>query len=498
MSLPSDEPMTRRRDFNAGFVAAGMIYSQAVTVISGVLIGRIVGATDYGVANVAKNLFQIAAIVTPMGLDLALQRYFAGRLGDDPHQRATLRALRLLTGLLALLPVIGLALGFGGWLESRFYRYAGFEWIILATFAALPFATDAAVTGGAYRGIRRPAPAILATYVIQPTARIAINAVLFLLGWRLWGIIAATTTAAILSWLYVFVRARRDFPAGRDGAGDAWASSKTVLSYSWAMGVALVITMITKSVDVLVLGHYRPPGEVGRYVAVQLLVSILALFSAALGQTLGASITERFEAGDLTGVERLLTDNARRIAIVAAPLYAIILFWGDRLDLILGSSFRARWEVVALLATNQLLFAIFAYTGYGLSMTRRQTTEVSLLVGGLVAMITASLVLVPRFGDVGAAAATVIVIGGLSILRFVVVRCLLDVRLLRWNTLLPIPVAIAIAAVVRFGGATLDTRTFVSTAAAAILSLMLYAIVAARFLLSREDLAVLPLLRSKG
>ena len=493
-------PAKPRFRFNAGFAAAGMIYNQAVTVLSGVLIGRIVGAADYGIANVAKNLFQIAAIVTPLGLDLALQRYLAGEGGGERHRHAVLAWLRRLTFMLALIPVAVLAVGLGPWLAAHVYRFRDFAGVIVVTFAALPFATDAAVTGGAYRGLRRPAPAVLATYVLMPTARVAIAVALFLIGWRLWAIVAATAAAQTLSWLYVFVRARRDFAAPPEPG--TWTSARRVLSYSWAMGVALVVTTATKSVDVLVLGHFRPSLEVGRYVAVQLLVQMLSIFSAALGQTIGASITQRYQAGDIAGVEQLLVDNMRRVALAAAPLYAIILFWGDRIDLVLGPSFVVQWPVVALLATNQLLFALFAYTGYGLSMTGRQNIEAALLGGGLAATLVLCLLLVPVWGAVGAATGTLVAVGGASIAQFAFTRRLLGVRLFRASLLTPLLMAVAIAGVVRLAAQPFDPRTFASTAASVLFALAIYGAAALACLLPPLErarvLAVLPVLRRRG
>ncbi len=472
--IPAPDRPVRR--FNAGFVAAGMVYNQAVTVLSGVLIGRIVGAADYGIANIAKNLFQIAAIVTPMGLDLALQRDLASGRAADPHRRAVLKVLRGLAFAVALLPAIALALGLGGWLEAHVYRYPAFGWVLLATFVALPFATDAAVTGGAYRGMRQPGASILATYVLQPTVRVVLVSVLFLLGWRLWAIIVATTAAAILSWAYVFFRARRDFPTGRAAFAGAWGSARGVLGYSWVMGASLVITMVTKSVDVLMLGHFRPSVEVGRYVAVQLLVGLLTVFSGALGQTLGAAVADRFEADDLPGVERLLTDNIRAISLVSAPLYAVILLWGDRIDLVLGKSFTVDYVVVSLLATMQLMIAAFNFSGLGLSMTGRQATEAGILAIGLGLTIILCSLLVPAYGPRGAALATLVSIGSVNALRVLVVRRVLGIHIFRWRALAPLVLALAAGVAIRTAAAPIDSRSLLSTAASALLAMAVYAL----------------------
>lgn len=496
MSAESDPPQAKRS--GVGFAAMGMIYNQAVTAISGVLIGRIVGATDFGIANVAKNLFTIVLIMTPLGLDLALQRYMGSGEGSREHRLATLSRLRLLAMAVALIPLLVLAAGLAPWLHAHVYPYRDFAMVLIVTFAVLPFATDAAVTGGAYRGERNPAPAVMGTYVLVPTARVLLSIALFLLGWRLWAIVAATAAAQLLSWFYVFLRARRDFvekPVVPADCEQVWRSSKVVLGYSWAMCIALLVTTLTKSVDVLVLAHYRPSDEVGRYAAAQLLVSLLIIFSVALGQTLGARVSERHVAGDMYGVEHLLRSNARLIGLVVAPLYAMIVFWGDRAHLILGESFDLEWKVIVLLATSQFAVAILSFSGYALSMTGRHKREAGILLVGLVVAIALNLLLVPRFGDIGAAFATLCAVAGTNVIRARAVRALLNIKIWDTRALLPAAIAVAIAGALRLALDPFPINIWLSTIAGAGLTGMIYALIANRWLLTAEDRKLVPVLK---
>src|ERR1700737_1132703 len=52
-----------------------MIYNQMLSFAAGILVARVIGASQYGVVNVARNILEIFGIVSPLGLDLALQRH---------------------------------------------------------------------------------------------------------------------------------------------------------------------------------------------------------------------------------------------------------------------------------------------------------------------------------------------------------------------------------------------------------------------------------------
>src|SRR5437016_5533823 len=106
--------------------AAAMIYAKVVSFAVGIVIARVIGATQYGMFNVARNLLESCSIVSPLGLDLAMQRH----LGSAPeHLSARLRQLRffrVVTFSLAIIPPLLAATGLSNYVEQSIYRYPDF------------------------------------------------------------------------------------------------------------------------------------------------------------------------------------------------------------------------------------------------------------------------------------------------------------------------------------------------------------------------------------
>jgi hypothetical protein len=119
---------------------------------------------------------------------------------------------RIVTLGVAIVPPALVVTGLGGYVEQSIYRYPDFAKILLVMLIALPFATDIAVLGGAYRGVLNPAPSILANFVVQPTVRLTIMGLLFVLGFRLWAVVVATSASYVVSWLMLALLARKDMP----------------------------------------------------------------------------------------------------------------------------------------------------------------------------------------------------------------------------------------------------------------------------------------------
>lgn len=424
MDIAPDEAGPRRLFSRASIVATGTVYQQGISFLSGLIVARVIGATDYGIFNLARNLVDVTSIVTRLGLEIGLQRYFgATRAERDRASRiVVLRRVRLLAGGVALLPVVAVALGVGGALETSVYPYAGFAEILLGLALALPFLTDIAVLGGAYRGLLKLSPSVLAECVLLPTVRLAVIVILFLAGWRLWAVVAGTTLGSFLASAFLAMRARSDFRDGVPARPQAWLEAFRLVRYSSVLAVSVLVTTLTASMDLLVLGHFTTAQDLGQYSLVKMLLTLMGVFGVALTTGLGALVAERHSRGDPAGMVRVMSLSARWIALATAPIFAIFLFWGAQLALLFGPSFAVSQAVVGLLAVSQFVIVIFGPAGWALSMTGRHFLELKILLAGLTIATLLNWVAVLELGQLGAALATCTSVATMNFVRILFVR----------------------------------------------------------------------------
>src|SRR3989337_1870764 len=226
MQYASDEAGPRKLVGRAAIVAAGTVYQQGISFVSGLIVARVIGASDYGIFSLARNLVDVTGILTRMGLEIGLQRFFGetNAARDGASRIVVLRRVRLLASTLALLPVIAVALGLGRALEANVYQYSRFAEVLLCLALALPFSTDIAVLGGAYRGILKLSPSVIAECVLLPTIRLAVILILFMAGWRLWAVVVGTTLGSFLASAFLAMRARSDFAGGATAPPQPWSN----------------------------------------------------------------------------------------------------------------------------------------------------------------------------------------------------------------------------------------------------------------------------------
>lgn len=471
--------------------AAAMFYAKLVSFAAGIVIARVIGATQYGMFNVARSVLDSCSVVTPLGLNFALQRH----LGSAPEQLSTrlgqLTFFRLVTFGLAIIPPALAASGLGSFVEQSIYRYPDFANVLLVTLLALPFATDIAVLGGAYRGVLNPTPIMLANYVVQPTVRLIIMGLLFVLGFRLWAVVVATSASYIISWAMLALLARKDIAGSSPPHRQDWADIRSVFVYSPSLGASVVFAGWIRAADSLFLGHFGTPKDVGQYAAILMVAQLIGLLGEALGQTLGTRIALCFRNNDLVAMENLLADNARRTALVSAPIFAAVLFWGNRIDLVLGPSFVVDFLVVALVAARIFLQTIFGYSGFALSMTGWHVRETVLLGCGLLSSLLICSILVPRYGQLGAALASFATLVAIDLVRYAVVRTMFRIRIVGISVATTTALAVTTSGLSYLLMSPFDNRTLPSTILQAAISFALYAGLAWPLLFTSQDRAAI-------
>jgi O-antigen/teichoic acid export membrane protein len=470
--------------------AAAMFYAKVVGFAAGLLIARVIGATQYGIFNVARNILDCCIIVTPLGLDYALQRHFGSAPEQLSRRLRQLTFFRIVTLGVAIVPPTLFAIGLGDYVEQSIYHYPDFAKILLVALIALPFATDIAVLGGAYRGVLNPAPSILANFVVQPTVRLMIMGLLFVLGFRLWAVVVATSASYVVSWLMLALLARKDMPGNSPLDHQDWADIRSVFSYSLSLAATAVFTTWIRSADSLFLGHFGTSKDVGQYAAILMVAQLIGLVAEALGQTIGARTALYFRNNDLLAVENLLMEYGRRTAILSAPVFAVVLFWGDRIDLVLGPSFVVDFPVVALVAARMFLQIIVGGSGFALSMTGWHFREAALLGCGVLFSLLACSILIPRYGQTGAALASFAALSAIHLVRYAVVRTMFRIRVVGISVVATTALAVATSAVSYFLMSPFSDRTLPSTLLQATISIALYAALAWPLLFTSEDRAI--------
>jgi O-antigen/teichoic acid export membrane protein len=194
---------------------------------------------------------------------------------------------------------------------------------------------------------------------------------------------------------------------------DVWGAPAVITARAWlggAAGFALTNAayIIAENMSVIMLAALADPEAVGIYRAVARYAQLVPFALLAAMLPLRPAIAAAFAREDLT-VQREAAQTAAALAMaIGLPVAIVLIAFGDDLLAVFGSGFGQGRVALTILVLGQVVNVAAGHVGVLMTMTGHQT-RVAATVGASAACNTVlNLILIPRFGIEGAAAATAI------------------------------------------------------------------------------------------
>jgi O-antigen/teichoic acid export membrane protein len=386
-------------------LAAGEILGRLVAFAATAILARRLGPEGFGVLGFALALSGFLRLVVDAGLGEIGMREVARGAARTASTYSSVTSMRLLlaAGAFLLLALVALVLP----------KPATTQWVVL--LSGLSFFSFAVDPAWVFKGLERPAAAgvdlvlALAVYGV---------AVFLLVGGpadvtRVPVLQFAGEVAAILIVLPLLKGVRLRFSP---------AAGMAMWREAGYLGIARVLRTVVVSADVVMLGFLSTDRNVGLYSAAYrvlfLLMSIAGAVSVAHLPTYSRVVHQGAEA-----TRRLLADSLATAATVGAPLVAgVIVTAPGLLAALFGAEYAEAATALRLLAVS-IGIVFLHWTLTNLLVAANRTRLQAFIQGGAALLnVALNLILIPRFGIEGSAAATLAAEGLVGVAAVVVMR----------------------------------------------------------------------------
>lgn len=407
---------------NAGITLAGSGVGAVLALGNEILAAHFLGVASYGLFALALMLAKVGEILAVFGLPLSVLHYLPVHLSrKEPEQ-----ALGVILGAVLLPLTLGLSFALllllgGDWIAANIFGQPQAGRFIAVVGLAIPLLALADLLGNVARGFGRALPYII---IRNLTPALCYMAVLIVLSVRhgpplgaAYGYIAGIGVGASIGVGFVLRLARHHIGRRRP-------VMQVARLYSYAIPVALnsVVSLAMVWTDLFLLGIFTDASTIGIYRGCMQIVLGFDLVwnacSAATAPIYPVLLADR----RLAHLQGTYSAAVRLSALLAIPIVLIILVnSGDILGL-LGPGFSAGAPALFVLACGQFIKVMFGNASVVLIVGGRQSLEAAngFLAAGL--NLTLNLLLVPRYGLLGAAIATATSLIALGILRAVQLR----------------------------------------------------------------------------
>lgn len=365
-----------------------------------IYVARVLGAEGYGVFSYALSIAAFFSVFSDIGVSAILTREGSRNPEALPKYLGTSLAIKttllLISDILILvvapfftnipkavplLPVAALLLSFDGLREFAFSITRAKE--KMEVEAGIGIFTNIAITAiGVAAVFVRPTPTVL---------------------------MVGYTLGSGLGMLLAYLLLRTYFSPGslRFDLTLVGPILKEALPFS----LSVVLGTVLLSTDTVMLGWLANAREVGLYAAAQRPVQLLYVLPGILGSVLFPAFA-RFVSTDRSRFRALFEQGIAALFLASIPLAIGGMIVSGNLTLLLfGSGYAAAAVPFALLLGT--LFAVFPLALFGNAVFAygRQQEFVKFMVAGAVTNVILDLILIPRYGGIGCAIATLVAEG---------------------------------------------------------------------------------------
>jgi O-antigen/teichoic acid export membrane protein len=398
-----------------------------------VLLARLLGAEGSGVYYLALAITGIGALLSTIGIPDALLRFIAAHaVHGEWNEVAGVYRIGVTISAAAGVVCTVLLVGMAPWLSKSVFDDPSLTGPLrIMSLAVLPM-TLITLHGMALKSLKR---VITGTLVEGFGISFISLPLLFVFGSFL-GVdgaalaYALAALAVFLAGIY-FWRQATPHLKGVRGSFKTRLLVTTSLPMLWidAMDVAVQQT------GILLLGIWASTEEVGIYGAVGRLVIVMTFFFTTVKSVVSPRFAELYARGDEQAVAVLARDTSKFLALFALPVVMpLIIFPGWVLSLF-GPEFAAGGAALAVVAVGHFLRVALSPSGYLLMMTGHEKLLRNTVVACGALNVALSVVLIPRYGMVGAAASTAFTFGLMGLIATVLVHWKLSILVLpipRW------------------------------------------------------------------
>lgn len=370
-------PFLRR---NAVFFAGSMAVA-FLNYLYYPVLGRLLPVAAFGEVQVAVSLLMQVSTILAV-LSLIVVNIIVNSQDEESSQRA-IRELEKIATYVGIGIVVSVIVAAG-----TIQRELKFEsaWPIILIALMFLFNITGSFRGAFLRGKNDFTGASISG-VITSVSKLAISALLVVVGFGVSGAVGGILAAQIVTLVYLISRAKKagmlKLPASRK------PDLSLIRPYLGYAGFVLVVTLLVTtqvSIDATLVKYFFTPDEAGSYAGISTVARIVFFLSGSVAAVMLSAVTLKQTAAKNREMLRksllliVLAAGSATVFFCLFPAFTVHLLLGDRYDAYVG--------ILPLLAVVMLCVSIANLLGTYLIALRRKAALIPAIVGAVTTYLT--------------------------------------------------------------------------------------------------------------
>lgn len=424
-------------------------FQKGLSFVSAIIIGRYVGAADYGLFSLARVIVETISTLIRGGMDLAVTRELAIRPGNKKHQGA------LVISSVKQSIVASLIIGILVLVANDFWPANNndtFDTLLFLAVLSMPFLMFSQLCLAIGAGLSSPVIPSFVDAVFQPTMRLVLFFII--LAWLPGGlaISSAATFAYVLSAIFCAVwlvsQTRKLEPNKNEitHTNDA-PPEKSFRKASLSLGLNYFLSALLQKTDFIVISCFASAATIGSYSMGLAVISTATVLTMPQNRITAPKISELWVRNEKRQIADILSRQISGMFFLVLPTSTALALSIPFVFGILGGGFNIDTIAIAVISMSLGLSAALNATGFALTMTGNENIEKKTTLIGIPINILSSSAGFYIGGMLGLAVFSFISNLALSLMRVYIASAVLENKI-TFRALIPALIVVAVCAAV--------------------------------------------------
>ena len=423
----------------------GLMYGNINRYLYTALLARWVGAEFLGIYSLANSIMLISEVLGKMGLETGIMR-FVSRLNPESDsvkiQKVIASALKM-TAVFSLVIMVGLIIS-SGYIVTQILNEPPLLTSVLIVFAiAIPFNALTLISAFATQGFKRLKYKTLVTQFLNPSLLLGSMVICFWFVSTRSSIMVPMLITGIIGFFVMIVVLKRVSGVSNDQIIKAKFDS-SLLKFSYPLMFVTILQTFMHWMDILMLGYFTDATTVGLYhpaartagLLQALLLSFLSIYAPMMAQF--------HSEGDRNKMVDTYKLVSRWLLMCAIPISAVFIIFPGKVLLLFGPEYLPSAKILVILTWATFIQAIFGAAGPTLSMSGHTKLVLWNTIGAFLLNFGLNIFLIPKYGIIGAAIATLISLTAVGFARTIQVGVILKMNFFDRKVIKPIVAGIMV------------------------------------------------------
>ena len=418
---------------------SGLVYGNFNRYLYSALLARWVGAEFLGIYSLANAIMLISEVVAKMGLETGVMRFVSRlnpELDQEKIQKIIASALKMTT-IFSLVIMVALIISSGAIVKNILNEPPLLKLVIIIFAIAIPFNALTLVSAFATQGFKRLKYKILVTQFLNPTLLLTTMVICYWFISAESALMAPMLITGIIGFFVMLGVLKKVTGVSNNQIMKAKVDT-SLLNFSYPLMFVTILQTFMHWMDILMLGYFTDATTVGLYHPAARTAGLLQALLLSFISIYAPMMAQFHREGDRKKMDGTYKLVSRWLLMCAIPISAIFIIFPGKVMLLFGPEYLPSAKILVILTGATFIQAIFGAAGPTLSMSGHTKLVLWNTIGAFALNFGLNIFLIPNYGIIGAAIATLTSLIVVGFARTIEVSVILKMNFFNRKVIKPI------------------------------------------------------------